>query len=139
MIEIGHGVGLGASSKGYGTATETDQTYLKVGADTFRKSRWGMFCIPGIAELKDIDMAADHGMSFIRIGTNVTEVEDSKKFIEKAKKHDMYVSANFMKSYAMDPKEFAQQALVTREFGTDILCIVDSAGGMLTNEMEDYF
>lgn len=139
MIEIGHGIGLGASTKGYGTASETDESYLQVGAETFRKARWGMFCIPGIAELEDIDMAADYGMNFIRIGTNVTEVEQSKEFIERAKRHNMYVSANFMKSYAMNPKEFAQQALVTQKFGVDILCIVDSAGGMLTNEMEDYF
>ena len=73
------------------------------------------------------------------IGTDVTKVEESKGFIEKAKYHNMDVSANFMKSYAMNPKEFAQKAIVTQKFGTDILCIVDSAGGMLTNEMEDYF
>jgi 4-hydroxy 2-oxovalerate aldolase len=139
MIEIGHGVGLGATKKGIGVASETDETYMKVGAETFTQASWGMFCIPGIAEVADIDLAASYGMNFIRIGTDITKVEESKKFIEKAKYHNMYVSANFMKSYAMNPKEFAQKAIATQKFGSDILCIVDSAGGMLTNEMEDYF
>ena len=82
MIEIGHGVGLGASKKGIGTASETDGTYLKVGAETFSHASWGMFCIPGVAELEDIDLAASFGMNFIRIGMDVTKVEESKKFIE---------------------------------------------------------
>lgn len=139
MIEIGHGVGLGASKKGIGIASETDETYMKVGAETFNHASWGMFCIPGVAELEDIDLAASYGMNFIRIGSDVDKVEESKKFIERAKKHNIYVSANFMKSYAMKPKEFAQKAITSQNFGIDILCIVDSAGGMLTNEMEDYF
>jgi 4-hydroxy-2-oxovalerate aldolase len=139
MIEIGHGVGLGASKKGIGIASETDETYLKVGAETFNHASWGMFCIPGIAELEDVDLAASYGMDFIRIGTDVDKVEESKKFIERAKKHNISVSANFMKSYGMKPKLFAEKAVLSQKFGTDILCIVDSAGGMLTNEMEDYF
>ena len=44
-----------------------------------------------------------------------------------------------MKSYAMPPKEFARTARLTEQYGTDLLCIVDSAGGMLTHELEDYF
>ena len=72
MIEIGHGVGLGATKKGIGKASESDETYLKVGSETFSKASWGMFCIPGVAELEDIDMAASYGMNFIRIGTDVT-------------------------------------------------------------------
>lgn len=139
MIEVGHGVGLGASRAGMGQAAETDEAYLRAAAETLKSAKWGMFCIPGIAKLEDIDMAAEYGMSFIRIGTNVTEVEPSEPFIARAKKHGMFVSANFMKSYAMSPKKFAEKAALTQKFGSDVLCIVDSAGGMLPSEMEQYF
>jgi 4-hydroxy 2-oxovalerate aldolase/long-chain acyl-CoA synthetase len=139
MIEVGHGIGMGASRAGKGQAAESDEAYLQVAADTLTKARWGMFCIPGIATLEDVDMAAEYGMKFIRIGTNVTEMEEAEPFIARAKKHGMYVSANFMKSYAMEPEKFAQKAILTQKFGSDILCIVDSAGGMLTSEMEQYF
>jgi 4-hydroxy-2-oxovalerate aldolase len=112
---------------------------MRTAAETLKTAKWGMFCIPGIGTLEDIDMAAGYGMKFIRIGTNVEEMEQSEPYIQRAKKHGMFVSANFMKSYTMDPRQFAEKAKLTQRFGSDILCIVDSAGGMLTREMEQYF
>lgn len=139
MIEVGHGVGLGASRAGKGQAAETDEAYLAAAAGAVKRAKWGMFCIPGIAVLDDVDMAADYGMSFIRIGTNVTDVRDAEPFVLRAKRHGMFVSANFMKSYALEPNEFAEHARLASDFGADLLCIVDSAGGMLTSDMERYF
>lgn len=139
LIEIGHGVGMRASELGLGQAAETDEAYLKAAADSIKKAKFGMFCIPGIATLEDIDRAADYKMGFIRIGTNVSEVGKSEKFIARAKKHGMYVSSNFMKSYTMEPKKFAEQAKLSQQYGTDLLCVVDSAGGMLQGELEQYF
>lgn len=139
MIEVGHGIGLGASKAGKGQAAETDEAYLRATAEILKTAKWGMFCIPGIARLEDIDMAAEYGMDFIRIGTNVTEMEESELFIANAKRHGMFVSANFMKSYTMEPEKFAEKAQLTQKFGSDVLCIVDSAGGMLSTEMEQYF
>lgn len=139
LIEIGHGIGLGASRAGKGEAAATDEEYLRAAAETLKTAKWGMFCIPGIATLEDIDLAEKYGMSFIRIGTNVTEMERSEPFIARAKRHGMFVSANFMKSYTMSAGEFAQKAVLTQKFGSDVLCIVDSAGGMLSGEMAEYF
>jgi 4-hydroxy-2-oxovalerate aldolase len=139
LIEIGHGVGLGASTAGHGKAAETDEAYLQAAASTVKKAKWGMFCIPGIAKLEDVDKAGQHGMKFIRIGTNVSEVELSEPFIARAKKYGMMVCANFMKSYATAPKEFASKAKLSQSYGAEVVYVVDSAGGMLTSEMEQYF
>lgn len=139
MIEIGHGVGLGASESGKGQAAESDEGYLKAAAEVLSEAKFGMFCIPGIARLDHVDLAARYGMGFIRIGTNVADVDSSEPFIARAKKHGMFVSANFMKSYATPPEEFAQMGRLTQKFGSDVLCIVDSAGGMLSSEVDAYF
>jgi 4-hydroxy-2-oxovalerate aldolase len=139
MIELGHGVGLRASKLGIEKAAESDEAYLRAAAESLKTAKWGMFCIAGMAKLEDVDMSADYGMSFIRIGTNVTEVEKAEPFITRAKRHGMFVSANLMKSYAMKPAEFAEKAKAAQKYGADILCIVDSAGGMLTSDMEHYF
>ena len=137
-IEIGHGLGLNASNTGHGKAVQTDEEYLKAAQKVVTKAKYGMFCIPGIAELEDIDMAAHNGMQFIRIGTNVTETEQSEKFIQRAKKYGMFVAANFMKSYAMAPKEFAQKVKQAEEFGADMVYLVDSAGGMFPSDIREY-
>jgi len=138
LIELGHGMGLGASEKGKGIAAETDEIYLRTAAETIKKASWGMFCIPGVAELAHIDMAAEYGMSFIRIGTNVESYQESQPFIEKAKKYGMFVFSNFMKSYTSSPENFAKYALEAHNYGSDLVYIVDSAGGMLPEDLEKY-
>ena len=139
LIEVGHGIGLGASEAGLGQAAESDDAYCKAASSALKQSRFGMFCIPGIARLSHVDMAADHGMGFIRIGTNVTEVESSRPFVERARHHGMFVYANFMKSYAVDPQSVGQRARESQEYGAQTIYIVDSAGGMLPDELTTYY
>lgn len=138
-VEIGHGAGLNASEKGYGRAAESDENYMIAAESVLKKTKYGMFCIPGVARLEDIDLAAKHNMDFVRIGTNVTEVIDSEKFIKKAKDYGMFVAANYMKSYAMLPDEFAEQVLLSEKYGADMVYIVDSAGGMFSEDIKKYY
>ncbi|HPH12118.1 MAG TPA: 4-hydroxy-2-oxovalerate aldolase [Thermotogota bacterium] len=138
-IEIGHGVGLNASSSGRGKAVQTDEEYLQAASSVLKKAKFGMFCIPGIARLEDIDLAAKYQMGFIRIGTNVTEVPSSKEYVKRAKEHKMFVAANYMKSYALPPEKLAEQVKFSVDYGVDMIYIVDSAGGMFTEDVERYF
>jgi 4-hydroxy-2-oxovalerate aldolase len=138
-IELGHGVGLGASNRGYGKALHSDEEYLKIAQDALNRANYGMFCIPGIATLNDISMAQKYGMNFIRIGTNVTEVNASEQFIKEAKNCGMYVCANYMKSYVMSPTKFAQNVLKSEKWGVDLVYVVDSAGGMFPDELQSYY
>lgn len=137
-IEVGHGIGLGASEQGRNIAAASDVEYMQAAAQAVQRGKWGMFCIPGIAQLDHLRLAADHGMKFVRIGTNVTEVDSSVPFIALARDLGMEVYANFMKSYALLPKEFARMAARSASFGVDMVYLVDSAGGMLPEEVRTY-
>jgi 4-hydroxy 2-oxovalerate aldolase len=138
-VEVGHGVGLGASTKGMGAAAATDEEYMVAAYRACRKpAMWGMFAIPGIASLSDIDLAAKHKMGFIRIGCEVAAVETAKPFIERARHHGIYVFSNLMKSYAASPNEFAKQAAKCVEYGAQCVYIVDSAGGMFPGDIGAY-
>jgi len=138
-IEIGHGVGLNASNCGYGAATQTDEQYMIAAESVLKRAKYGMFCIPGIARIEDIDLAAKHNMGFIRVGTNVTEVQSSEPFIKKAKEYGMFVASNYMKSYALSPEKFANQVKLSEKYGTDMVYIVDSAGAMFRENLEKYY
>lgn len=138
LIEIGHGLGLGASKAGCGVAAATDEEYLRAARETARKAKFGMFCIPGIAQLKDLDLAAKYKMDFVRIGTNVNEVERGEPFVKKAKDLGMFVSYNLMKSYAVTPQEFGKYVKKAAAYGADVICVVDSAGGMLPSDVQEY-
>ena len=138
-IEIGHGMGLNASSPQNGVALHTDAEYLRMAQETLKKAKYGMFCIPGIARLDDINLARDMGASFIRVGTNIIEVDNSKPYIERAKKLGLTVMSNYMKVYAETPEYVAQQALKSESYGSDCVYVVDSAGCMLPCDIEEMF
>ena len=137
-VEIGHGLGLNASESGKGRAAASDEEYMQAACETLTNAKWGMFCIPGIAELAHLDIAARYGMPFVRIGTDITKLEDAEPFIKHAKHLGMVVSYNAMKSYVVTPEKFGQLAAIAWSWGADIVCLVDSAGGMMPHDVNSY-
>jgi len=140
LIEIGHGTGLRSSVAGKGKAAASDEEYLEAARAALlgTKAMFGMFFIPGIGRMEDLDLAASYGMGFVRIGTNVTEIDQAKQYIEHAKSLGMVVSSNMMKSYAVPINEFVKLAKKADEFGVDIITVVDSSGGMFPEEVGEY-
>lgn len=138
-IEVGHGLGLDAQYKGKGSAAESDIRYIEAGkAAVNQKAKIGVFFIPGIGELDGIRKAADAGLDFIRIGTNVDQYEKARKPIEVAKQLGLEVWSNLMKSYVVDAELFGRTCREVAEFGSDIVVLVDSAGGMTPNMVKAY-
>ncbi len=137
LIEIGHGLGLNASTS-KGIAAAADEEYLEATASVLKRAKYGTFFIPGIGRMEDIELAAKHGMGFIRIGTNVNEVEQAEPFIKRAKELGMMVFSNLMKSYALPVSEFIEKAKLAAQYGADVIVVVDSAGGMLPDDVKKY-
>lgn len=139
LIEIGHGMGLNASSPKNGIAAQTDEEYMRAAGEVLTKSKFGMFCIPGIARLEDLQLAADCGASFIRVGINADQIPLTEPYIREAKDLGLTVMTNYMKSYVLTPDEFAQNVMLSEKYGADCVYIVDSAGGMFPNEIQEYY
>jgi len=137
-IEVGHGLGLNASQAGKGVAAATDEQYLEAAAQSLKQAKWGMFFIPGIGREEDLRLAARYGMSFIRVGTNVTETAQAEPYIALAKELGFIVSYNAMKSYAVSPLEFGKIVAQVHSWGADIACLVDSAGSMDPDSVAAY-
>lgn len=139
LIEIGHGMGLNASSPKNGIAAQTDEEYMRAAGEVLTKSKFGMFCIPGIARLEDLQLAADCGASFIRVGINADQIPLTEPYIREAKDLGLTVMTNYMKSYVLTPDEFAQNVMLSEKYGADCVYIVDSAGSMFPNEIQEYY
>lgn len=137
-IEIGHGMGLNASSPERGISLCSDTEYLDAALEVAGNAKIGMFCIPGIARPEDIRTAYAHGLSFIRIGVAVDKIDSAFPYIEEAKKVGVTAMVNFMKTYAFDPELFADKALVAQKHGAEVIYIVDSAGCMLPHNITAY-
>lgn len=138
VIEVGHGLGLGAARAGKGDQASTDEAYLRAAADVLKQARFGVFFIPGVGTEDDLRLGADCGLHFVRIGTNITELDEAEPYIALAKKLGLTVSSNLMKSYAVPPAEFGARARQAADYGADVVCLVDSAGGMLPEDVKAY-
>ncbi len=139
-VEIGHGVGMGGGRKGVREeALCTDEEYLKAAQQAEGNAKYGMFCIPGIADVIELERLREFGASFVRIGSAVNEVQDTEEYIKKAKQLGLEVMANYMKSYVATPEEFQESVRKSKEYGADVIYIVDSAGNMNTDDIMRYY
>lgn len=137
-IEAGPGLGLGATRSGKAVSAESDRDYMEAVRQGAANSRVGVFAIPGIATLDDLDCAADMGMDFIRIGMDAVRFEDAGPFIEHARGLNLHATAFLMKSYTLPPEEMRKRAHCFTDWGTDAVAIVDSAGGMVPAQVAEY-
>jgi 4-hydroxy 2-oxovalerate aldolase len=137
-IEIGHGFGMGASGPRLGEAAATDEEHLVAAARTLRRARFGMFYIPGVASTAHLDMAREHGMHFVRIGTNVNQHEAAHAHMEHARKIGLYVFYNAMKSYLTTPMELLNVMRDAVAWGAQSVSVVDSAGVLIPAQVRTY-
>lgn len=138
FVEIGHGLGIGAHKLEKYHSPTSDLEHAELANSNFKKSKWGMFCIPGIATLREVEELIDAGMGFIRIGTDIEKHSSAMEYIKLAKEREIFVCHNFMKSYTLTPQKFVEFAMVSEKYGADLVYIVDSAGGMLPSQVERY-
>jgi len=137
-IEVGHGFGLNASAV-KGSAAASDDEYLAAAAAGCTTSRFGTFFIPGIGEKEHIRRArTGYGMHFIRIGNDPEKIDRILPYVEYARGLGLEVMANYMKTYAIRPAEVARTAKALVAAGADAVYVVDSAGGMLPDEVGEY-
>ena len=137
-IEVGHGQGLGAARAGHGEPASTDHEYLAAARKALDAATFGPFFIPGIGTEDDLRLARDEGAGFVRIGTDITKLHEAGPFIACARSLGLTVFSNLMKSYAVDAKSFGGCARTASEMGAEIVYLVDSAGGMLPEDVAAY-
>ena len=128
QIEIGHGVGLGASGSRFGIAAATDEEYITAAAGALRTAQFGTFYVPGIGTTDHLDMARDLGMNFVRIGTNVHQFAEARVHIEHARRIGLNVSFNAMKSYLASPGDLVAAMRETVAWGAQAVYVVDLGG-----------
>ena len=84
-IEMGHGLGLGATKKCGKPALLSDEVYMEIAQETLKTAKYGFLIGKKFGEKKDIKLLARKKAGFIRIGSNITEVDQIENFIKYAK------------------------------------------------------
>jgi 4-hydroxy 2-oxovalerate aldolase len=136
-IEIGHGLGLGAS-RTMTPARCSDEEMATVASRTKGRAKIGAFFIPGVGNADDLRSFRDDGGDFVRVGTDVSKSESAWPFVELAVSLGFEVGYNFMKTYTAPPFEILRRAAPIAGRGATTIAVVDSAGGMLPDQVAAY-
>jgi len=137
-IEVGHGLGVGASSPKNGIAFEHDIDYIKAAKKSVEKAKIGVFFIPEISHKDILKPCAEEGVDFVRVGVDPRGIDNAAPTMEFLLKHNIDVHLNLMKSYATTPEQMSAKLKPYIDMGLESVYVVDSAGCMLPNEVKEY-
>ncbi len=135
MIEVTHGDGLGGASVNYGFPAHSDEEYLKAVVPKMKRAKISALLLPGIGTVDELQMAADCGVSSIRVATHCTEADVSQQHITMASKMGLDTVGFLMMAHMASPEKLVEQAKLMQDYGANCIYCTDSAGYMLPDEV----
>ena len=135
LIEVTHGDGLGGASVNYGFPAHTDEEYLSAVVPKMKQAKVSALLLPGIGTVDHLKMAADCGVSTIRVATHCTEADVSQQHIGMASKMGMDTVGFLMMAHMASPEKILEQAQLMVSYGANCIYATDSAGYMLPDEV----
>lgn len=135
LIEVTHGDGLGGASVNYGFPAASDEEYLRAVTGAVKQAKVSALLLPGIGTKEHLRMAADCGVSTIRVATHCTEADVSEQHIGLAREMGLDTVGFLMMAHMIDAEALLEQALLMESYGANCIYCTDSAGYMLPDDV----
>ncbi|MBI2382836.1 MAG: 4-hydroxy-2-oxovalerate aldolase [Gammaproteobacteria bacterium] len=135
LLEVTHGDGLGGSSVNYGFPAHTDQEYLRGVIPLLKKTQVSALLLPGIGTVDHLRMAADCGVTTIRVATHCTEADVSEQHIGLSRKMGLDTVGFLMMAHMIPAEKILEQARLMESYGANCIYVTDSAGYMLPDDV----
>ena len=135
LIEVTHGDGLGGGSINYGFPAHSDKEYLQTVVPRMKQAKISALLLPGIGTIEDLRMAADCGVSTIRVATHCTEADVSEQHINLTRKMGLDAVGFLMMAHMIAPEKLVEQAKLMESYGAHCVYCTDSAGYMLPDDV----
>ncbi len=137
LIEVTHGDGLGGASVNYGFPAASDEEYLKAVCGVVKNAKISALLLPGIGTVDHLKMAADCGVSTIRVATHCTEADVSEQHIGMAAEMGLDTVGFLMMTHMIEAEEILEQAKLMESYGANCIYCTDSAGFMLPDQVAE--
>jgi 4-hydroxy 2-oxovalerate aldolase len=134
-VAVGHGDGLGASSRQYGFPAHPDPELIAAAAAVMEHSRIATALLPGIGTKEDLRAAHDAGAAVVRVSTVCTEADIGIQHIGLARELGMVAHSHLNMAHIGTPETFAESARIVADAGGEAAYIVDSAGAQMRDEV----
>ncbi|MBT8140547.1 MAG: 4-hydroxy-2-oxovalerate aldolase [Gammaproteobacteria bacterium] len=135
LIEVTHGDGLGGASVNYGFPAHSDEEYMRAVVGVVKNAKISALLLPGIGTVDHLRMAADCGVSTIRVATHCTEANVSRQHINLARDMKLDTVGFLMMAHMIEPEALLEQALLMESYGANCIYCTDSAGYMLPDDV----
>ncbi|MGI9283787.1 MAG: 4-hydroxy-2-oxovalerate aldolase [Pseudomonadales bacterium] len=135
LIEVTHGDGLGGTSINYGFPAHSDEDYLRGVVPLMQRAKVSALLLPGIGTVDHLKMAADCGVSTIRVATHCTEADVAEQHIGMASDMGLDTVGFLMMAHMIEPEQLLEQAKLMESFGANCIYATDSAGYMLPDDV----
>jgi 4-hydroxy-2-oxovalerate/4-hydroxy-2-oxohexanoate aldolase len=135
LIEVTHGDGLGGASVNYGFPAASDEAYLRAVVPLLKKTKVSALLLPGIGTVDHLRMAADCGVTTIRVATHCTEADVSEQHIALGRKMGLDTVGFLMMAHMVEPGKLVEQAKLMESYGANCIYCTDSAGYMLPDDV----
>ncbi|GAA3001316.1 4-hydroxy-2-oxovalerate aldolase [Actinokineospora diospyrosa] len=137
VVEVGHGNGLGASSLQVGRAAVSDDLMLATVRAALRRSKMGVFMLPGWGTSADLRKAIAHGADVIRIGVHCTEPSLAERHLGFLAEQGADGHCVLMMSHMATAAQLAEHAATAVGYGARAVGLMDSAGNFLPQDVSD--
>lgn len=135
LIEVTHGDGLGGASVNYGFPAASDEEYLRAVIPQMKRAKVSALLLPGIGTVDHLRMAADCGVTTIRVATHCTEADVSLQHIKLGREMGLDTVGFLMMAHMISPEEILEQAKLMESYGANCIYATDSAGYMLPDDV----
>lgn len=138
ILEIGHGLGIGASSLQIGKSLLSDAAMIKAVTGKLKNTKLCVFVIPGIATInKDLKPALDLGVEVFRVASHCTEADLTQKHIEYIRKAGKIAYGSLMMSHMASKEVLLEECRKMESYGAKAVTLMDSAGASLPDVVRD--
>lgn len=137
LIEVTHGDGLGGASVNYGFPAHSDEEYLKAVIGVVKNAKTSALLLPGIGTVDHLKMAADLGVTTIRVATHCTEADVSEQHIGMAAQMGLDTVGFLMMTHMIEAEQIVEQAKLMESFGANCIYCTDSAGYLLPDQVKE--
>lgn len=128
-IIVGHGNGLAASSLQVGLSALSDTDMLSVARKELKKTKLGVFLIPGFGTIKDnLAPAIDLGVDLVCVASHCTEADVTQQHIEFVRQKNKEAYGVLMMQHMVDKKRLLEEARKMQGYGAMGIILMDSAG-----------
>ncbi|CUJ69007.1 4-hydroxy-2-oxovalerate aldolase [Achromobacter aegrifaciens] len=135
IIEVGHGDGLGGSCLHVGRAAASDKELLEAACRSVKRARIAILMLPGFGLFRDLEMAAEIGVSVARIASHCTESDVTEQHLRRAKDLGMFAAGYLISAGMATPEKLAEEASKLESYGADYINLAESQGHLVPSEV----